>query len=54
MNDAAARNFEYLAYGLAAVWTILLIYVLTLVSREKKIGRQIEGLQRMLEDKQGK
>jgi hypothetical protein len=23
MNDAAARNFEYLAYGLIAVWVIL-------------------------------
>ncbi|NWF83857.1 MAG: hypothetical protein HXY18_08525 [Bryobacteraceae bacterium] len=54
MNDAAARNFEYLAYGLIAVWAILAIYVLTLVSRERKIQRQIESLQRMLEDRQGK
>jgi CcmD family protein len=54
MNDAAARNFEFLAYGLIAVWAIVAIYVLTLVSREKKIRRQMEGLQRMLEDRQGK
>ena len=50
MNDAAARNFEYLAYGLIAVWVILLTYVLTLVSRERRIRSQIEGLQRMMED----
>ncbi len=54
MNDAAARNFEFLAYGLIAVWAIVAIYVLTLVSREKKIRRQMESLQRMLEDRQGK
>ena len=24
MNDAAARNFEYLAYGLIACWLILI------------------------------
>ena len=51
MNDAAARNFEYLAYGLIAVWAILVVYVLTLVSRERRITRQMESLQRMLEDK---
>jgi CcmD family protein len=54
MNDAAARNFEYLAYGLIAIWAVLAIYVMTLVSREKKINRQIEGLQRMVEDKERK
>lgn len=50
MNDAAARNFEYLAYGLIAVWVILVIYVLTLVGREGKIRAQIDGLRRMMED----
>lgn len=54
MNDAAARNFEYLAYGLIAIWAVLAIYVMTLVSREKKINRQIEGLQRMVEDRERK
>jgi len=54
MNDAVARNFEYLAYGLIAIWAMLAIYVMTLVSRERKINRQIEGLQRMLEDKERK
>ena len=54
MNDAAARNFEYLAYGLIAIWAILAIYVMTLVRREKKINRQLESLQRMVEDKERK
>jgi CcmD family protein len=54
MGDAAARNFEYLAYGLIAVWAILVIYVLTLASRERRIGREIENLKRMIEDRGGK
>lgn len=52
MNDAAARNFEYLAYGLCAVWVILVAYVLTLVGREGKIKTQIESLKRMVEDRE--
>lgn len=52
MNDAAARNFEYLAYGLCAVWVILVIYVLSLIGREGKIRTQIESLKRMVEDRE--
>jgi hypothetical protein len=54
MGDAAARNFEYLAYGLIAGWASLVIYVLTLASRERRIGREIENLKRMIEDRGGK
>ncbi|GIU79244.1 MAG: hypothetical protein KatS3mg005_2482 [Bryobacteraceae bacterium] len=54
MGDAAARNFQYLAYGLIAVWAILAVYVLTLVSRERRIEREIESLKRMIEDREGK
>jgi len=54
MNDAAARSFTYLAYGLTAAWLILVVYVLTLVSRERKIRAQMNSLQRMLEDKERK
>jgi hypothetical protein len=54
MNDAAARSFTYLAYGLTAAWAILVIYVLTLVSRERKLRAQMDGLKRMLEDKERK
>lgn len=39
-------------YGLAAVWAILAIYVLTLVSRESRLRKQIDGLERMLSDKE--
>jgi hypothetical protein len=52
MNDAAARNFQYLAYGLIAVWAVLVVYVLTLVGREGRIRSQIEVLRRMMEERE--
>jgi len=48
------RNFTYMFYGLAAAWAVLALYVLVLVSREKRIQSQIENLKRMLEDKEKK
>jgi hypothetical protein len=44
-----ARNFTYMFYGLATAWIILVIYVITLVSREKKLTAEIETLKRMIE-----
>lgn len=48
------RNFTFLFYGFAAAWAIIAIYVLTLVSRERRIRNQIETLKRMVEDKERK
>lgn len=53
MSDSAARQFVYLAYGLIAVWAIIALYVVTLAMRERRLRRQIETVQRMLEDKKG-
>ena len=43
------RNFIYMFYGLAAAWTVLALYVLTLVGREKRINRQLEHLRKLIE-----
>ena len=43
------RNFLYMFYGFAAAWTIVVIYVLTLVSREKKLRDEMRRLQSMIE-----
>ncbi|MFN7924208.1 MAG: CcmD family protein [Bryobacteraceae bacterium] len=48
------RNFTFLFYGFAAAWAIIVVYVLTLVGRERKIRSQIDNLNRMLEDKERK
>ena len=45
------RNFAFLNSGLWVAWFILLIYVLMMVSRERKLKREIAGLKAMLEDR---
>jgi CcmD family protein len=48
------RNFTFMFYGFLAAWLILVIYVLSLVSRERKIAEQLKGLKGMLEYKDRK
>ncbi len=45
------RNFTFLNFGLWVAWLILVVYVLMMVSRERKLKREIAGLRAMLEDK---
>jgi CcmD family protein len=48
------RNFTFMFYGFLAAWLILVIYVLSLVSRERKITEQLKGLKGLLEFKERK
>jgi CcmD family protein len=48
------RNFTYMFYGFAAAWAVLALYVLTLVTREKRIRGQMDSLRRMIEDREKK
>jgi hypothetical protein len=52
--DAAARNFTFLAYGLITAWVILIVYLITLLRRERRLKSQMETLKRMLEDRERK
>jgi hypothetical protein len=36
-------------YGLTAAWLILVVYLITLVSRERKIRAEIDRMKRMIE-----
>jgi CcmD family protein len=45
------RNYEFLSYGLTVAWVILVIYVLFLVSRGRKLKREIASLKAMLADR---
>ena len=45
------RNYEFLSYGLTAAWIILVVYVLMMLSRQKRLKREIAGLRAMLEEK---
>jgi cell division protein FtsL len=48
------RNYLFLSYGLIVAWLILVIYVLMMVSRERKLKREIASLRAMLEERQVK
>ncbi len=43
-----SRNFEYMFYGLGAAWLILSLYVVSLVVREQRLRRELEGVKRMI------
>jgi CcmD family protein len=43
------RNFTYMFYGFAAAWVIVVMYVLTLVSRERKLRDEMRRLKNMIE-----
>ncbi len=43
------RNFRYMFYGFVAAWLVLVIYVISMVSRENTLKRQVENLKQMLE-----
>ena len=46
------RNFTYMFYGLLAAWVLLAGYVVSLASRERKLRKEIDGLRRMIEDRE--
>ncbi len=46
-----SRNFTYMFYGFLAAWLIVVAYVVSLVSRERRIRRELDSLKSMLEDR---
>jgi len=48
------RNFLYMFYGFSAAWVVLVIYGITLFSRERRIRDEIARLKSMLEEKERK
>jgi CcmD family protein len=43
------RNFTFMFYGFAAAWLIIVVYVITLVARERRIRQEMDRLRRMVE-----
>lgn len=43
------RNFAYMFYGFSAAWILVVVYVISLVLRERKIRAEMESLRRMVE-----
>jgi CcmD family protein len=47
------RNFTYMFYGFSAAWLIVVVYVASLVARERRIDRELTNLKRMIEGREG-
>lgn len=48
------RNFTYMFYGFLAAWLIVIVYVLTLVGRERRIEKKLSHLREMIEGRGGR
>jgi len=46
------HDYTFLSYGLTVAWVILVIYVLMMVSRQRKLKTEIANLKAMLEERQ--
>jgi CcmD family protein len=44
-----ARNFTYMFYGFSVAWVAVILYVLTLVARERKLNEEMKRLRQMIE-----
>ena len=44
-----ARNFTYMFYGFAVAWVAVIMYVVTLVARERKLQDEMRRLRQMIE-----
>ena len=49
-----SRNFTYMFYGFLAAWLIVVAYIVSLASREKRIRRELDGLRSLLEEREKK
>ncbi len=45
------RNYNFMFYGLAAAWTVIVLYVITLVGRQKKLNQELETLKKLVKDR---
>lgn len=45
------RNFTFMFYGFAAAWLILVLYVISMVARERKLREELRRVRDMVEDR---
>ena len=46
-----ARNFQFLCYGLAAAWLVVIGYIFYLVQRDRKLSKELGRLKNMMDDR---
>ena len=48
------RNFTYMFYGFLAAWLILIVYIVSLATREKRLQKALDDVKRLVEDRERK
>jgi CcmD family protein len=43
------REFQFVMLGFMAAWIIVVVYVVTIVMRERKLRRELDRVRRMVE-----
>ena len=46
------RNFEYMFWGFAAAWLIVIVYVIWIALRERRLREELDRVKRMVEDQE--
>ena len=44
------RNFEYMFYGFAIAWAIVIIYIISIAARERRLRNELDRVKRMVEE----
>jgi CcmD family protein len=43
------REYQYIFYGFTAAWLILVIYVISIMLRERRLRRELDRVRQMVE-----
>jgi len=46
------RNFEYMFWGFAIAWAIVIVYIISIATREKRLRDELDRVKRMLEERE--
>lgn len=46
------RNLTFLFYGFTAAWLIVLIYVISIATRERKLRQELDRVKRLVEERE--
>ncbi len=43
------RNFTFMFYGFTVAWLIIMIYVISIATRERRLRKELDRVKRMIE-----
>lgn len=46
------RNLTFLFYGFLAAWLIVILYVVSIASRERKLRQELDRVKRLIEERE--